>query len=75
MRTTYLSNLIVLLIFMLLNGAVAYYLWMVFKKNLAKKKTPLSIFNVAVVFLPMLAFSFGFVFFLVEIIKSIFELI
>lgn len=73
MQTTYLSNLTALLIFMLLNGAVAYYLWIVFKKNLAKKKTLLSMFNVVVVFLPMLAFSFGFVFFLVQIIKSIFD--
>jgi hypothetical protein len=62
MQTKYLSNLIALLIFMILNGAVAYYLWMAFKKNLAKKKTPLSMFNVAVVFLPMLAFSYGFFF-------------
>lgn len=74
MQTSHLQNLIALLIFMLLNGAVAYYLWIVFKKNL-KRKTLLSIFNIAVVFLPMIAFSFGFLFFLVQIIKSIFDLI
>ena len=73
MRIIYFPNLIALLVFMLLNGAVAYYLWIVFKKNLVRKRTSLSMFNVVVVFLPMIAFSFGFLFFLVQVIKSIFE--
>lgn len=73
MQTTHISNLTALSLFMLFNGVVAYYLWRVFKKNLAKRKTPLSVFNVIIVFLPMLAFSFEFVYFLVQIIKSIFD--
>ena len=73
MGITSISDLIVLPILMILNGAIAYYLWRVLKKNLAKRKSLLSVFNVIVVFPPMIAFGFGFFFFLVETIKSIFD--
>lgn len=74
-----LPGILVFSIFMILNGVIAYICWRVIRSSWNRlRESELSSwerrkarFDVLLMVLPFIAFSFGFVFFMIQALKSL----
>ncbi len=78
-----MSALIVFPIFVLVNGSIAYYCWTVIQRHRRRLQNPdlfqpereRSWFTVIVMWIPLLGFSFEFLYFLYKTLQTLWFLI